>query len=69
MHLDRAHPDFAAAGQHAQFLTGPHLGAKRGAGDDRAVALDYEGAVHRQAEQPGCAARLKAAELRGDLRP
>ena len=40
MDLDRAHPDLAARGQHAQLLADAHLGAHRGAGHDRAVALD-----------------------------
>ena len=69
VHLDPAHPDLAAAGQDAQLLAGAHLGAQCRTCHHRAMTLDDEGAIHRQPEQPGCAAGLKAAELAGNLGP
>ena len=67
MHLDRAHAHFVARGQHAELLADVDLGAHRGAGDDDAVSLDDEGAIERQAEDAGGAARLEAVELADDF--
>ncbi len=68
MNLYRTHPDFAARRQHAQLLADAHLGAHRGSGHHRAVALDGERAVERQAEEPGRPARIEALELARDRR-
>ena len=65
MHLDTAYADLAAAGQDAQLLTGSDVGAQGSTGHHRAVTLDHERAIHRQAKQSGCAAGLKAARVAG----
>src|SRR5205814_703939 len=67
MDLDGSDTDLAGTGQHAQLLAGADFGSQRRTGYDGAVTLDNKRAIDRQPDQPGCAARLKAVELRGDF--
>jgi len=65
--LNPAHPDLFATRQDAQLLPHADLRAHPGAGYDGAVALDCEGTVERQAEDPGRAPRIEPNQLTSHL--
>ena len=51
VHLDAADAELLAARDRVDVVAGAHLARQPGAGDDDAVALQHEHAVHRQPEE------------------